>query len=318
MQFQHFNDFDAFTASVRDVNSTMMLQNPKHYSWSIYHVNLPEIHLQGGRLGSGNIVEGQSKPNGYLLYLPLTYPCEYSANGTVLDKDSFLILEPGSDICLSSTDEHDWCSIFVPSHKLIATRELVEPSSGSERSEQMKCRVSRPNPQLAQQFRTFVSRIMNAAGNCSQIESGPAAKVAAAEALKISSLVLGQRQGDETSLQGGRPRLPRQEIIRCSKDLLEESDGEPVLVSELAAAVGVSERTLRRAFNYYFGIGPARYLQLRQLNQVRSALRSAEPEAVSVRDVLLRYGVWEFGRFASRYRRLFGELPSETLRRRRR
>jgi hypothetical protein len=35
-------------------------------------------------------------------------------------------------------------------------------------------------------------------------------------------------------------------------------------------------------------------------------------EEVSVADVLLQHGEWEFGRFAARYRRLLGELPSDT------
>lgn len=35
--------------------------------------------------------------------------------------------------------------------------------------------------------------------------------------------------------------------------------------------------------------------------------------ASTVADVLLQHGEWQFGRFAARYRRLFGELPSETL-----
>jgi hypothetical protein len=44
-------------------------------------------------------------------------------------------------------------------------------------------------------------------------------------------------------------------------------------------------------------------------------LRARDPASKSVSDVLVDQGVWEFGRFASRYRLLFGELPSETLRR---
>ena len=79
-------------------------------------------------------------------------------------------------------------------------------------------------------------------------------------------------------------------------------------------AAGVSERTLRTAFHEYFGVGPVRYLQLRQLRQVHSALRAADPEAASVGDLLVQHGEWEFSRFARRYRRLFGELPSQTLR----
>ena len=35
----------------------------------------------------------------------------------------------------------------------------------------------------------------------------------------------------------------------------------------------------------------------------------------TVTDVLSRSGIWDFGRFAARYRRQFGESPSETVRR---
>jgi AraC family ethanolamine operon transcriptional activator len=88
----------------------------------------------------------------------------------------------------------------------------------------------------------------------------------------------------------------------------------PVRVAELVAATGVPERTLRQVFHDYFGIGPLRYLKLKQLNQVFAALRSADPKATLVGDVLAAHGVWEFGRFSSNYRYLFGETPSQTLR----
>jgi AraC family ethanolamine operon transcriptional activator len=112
----------------------------------------------------------------------------------------------------------------------------------------------------------------------------------------------------------GRPRLARDEIIRRCKQAIEAREGERVFVGDLAAAAEVSERTLETAFNEYYGVGPVRFLQLRQLHRIHRALRAADSEPVSVTDVLVRHGEWEFGRFASRYRRLFGELPSETLR----
>jgi len=116
----------------------------------------------------------------------------------------------------------------------------------------------------------------------------------------------------------GRTRLPRQEIIRRSKELLEAHHNEHVFVEELAVAAQVSQRTLRTAFNDYFGVAPVRYLHLKKLNQVHHALKAADPEADSVSSILMAHGEWELSRFASRYRRLFGELPSETLRRKRR
>ena len=54
---------------------------------------------------------------------------------------------------------------------------------------------------------------------------------------------------------------------------------------------------------------------LRELHEVRRALRSGSPADATVTEVLVRHGIWEFGRFAARYLRHFGELPSETLRR---
>jgi AraC family ethanolamine operon transcriptional activator len=154
---------------------------------------------------------------------------------------------------------------------------------------------------------------MTAAANCGQFESAPAATAAAAELLKVASLIVSQRPAGGSG-QEGRPRVPREAIIRRSKQLLDEREEEPVLVGEMAAAAEVPERTLRRTFHECFGVGPVRYLQLRQLHQVYRAAKAADPEVVTVSDVLIQHGVWEFSRFAARYRRLFGELPSETLR----
>ncbi len=83
----------------------------------------------------------------------------------------------------------------------------------------------------------------------------------------------------------------------------------------MSALAGVSERTLRRVFNNYYGVGPRSYLMLRQLNKVRQSLLASDCEQTTVTDVLTRWGVWEFGRFSGRYKRQFGELPSTTLRR---
>ena len=76
---------------------------------------------------------------------------------------------------------------------------------------------------------------------------------------------------------------------------------------------GVSERTLETAFKEYMGITPSHYLQLRNLRQIRRALRTAESGEKTVTEILAACGEFEFGRFAARYRRMYGELPSQTL-----
>ena len=158
-----------------------------------------------------------------------------------------------------------------------------------------------------------MKQVLRLAANCSQFESEVAAKSTARVLLKLAAEIFGLRQTPVPDGTRGRPRIPRDEIIRRAKRAVEERENERVFVGDLAEAAGVSERTLESAFNEYYGVGPVRYLQLRHLHRIRRALQVADSEAVSVSDVLIRHGEWEFGRFASRYRRLFGELPSDTL-----
>jgi transcriptional regulator GlxA family with amidase domain len=62
-------------------------------------------------------------------------------------------------------------------------------------------------------------------------------------------------------------------------------------------------------------MSPARYLLLRRLNMVRSALRRADPANTSITEIARAYQFQEPGRFAVAYRTVFGEMLSTTLRR---
>jgi AraC family ethanolamine operon transcriptional activator len=92
----------------------------------------------------------------------------------------------------------------------------------------------------------------------------------------------------------------------------------PIGVSELSRVVGTSERGLRRAFQTVLGTSPKRYMLTERLGAVRRDLRDATNPATSVTDVAGRHGFSELGRFAGSYRKVFGETPSDTLRRARR
>jgi AraC family ethanolamine operon transcriptional activator len=306
---EHFRDFDEFVASVQGVDSTMLLQNPARHSWEIRAAEISGNRVQLGRMGSGNIVEGQSWKDGYLLYLPLSGACAHATNGVPIEKGAFMILEPGSEFCLSIKLEHDWCSIFIPAHALDLQPGLEAPERDSEK---MICRTTRPNVVLARQFRASVHDILTTASSYAAFESSMASTIAAASLVELGTTIIGGRQRSESSHRG-RPKLPREEIIRRFNQLFAEREGEHVSLAELVEAAQVSERTLRAAFNERYGVSPVRYLQVRNLHRVHRALRKAEPDETNVADVLLRHGEWEFGRFATRYRRLFGELPSETL-----
>ena len=162
MRSQIFRDFDAFAESVRDVDSRMMLRNPKRRILSTSSVDLYGIDVQFGRLGSGNIAQGQLRADGYMLYLPLTDGVEYTANGSVLEEKAFAILEPGCEFCISTKIEHDWFVAFVSTHMFARGGDPVASPSSFERK---RCGVTRPNRQAANQFRAIVNQIMTTAAN---------------------------------------------------------------------------------------------------------------------------------------------------------
>ncbi len=86
-------------------------------------------------------------------------------------------------------------------------------------------------------------------------------------------------------------------------------------LAELCTVLGVQKRSLRDSCAQHLGMGPMSYLRLRRMTLVRHALRLARPTDSSVAELARRHGFTRLGRFAARYRQLFGELPSVTLRR---
>jgi AraC family ethanolamine operon transcriptional activator len=117
-------------------------------------------------------------------------------------------------------------------------------------------------------------------------------------------------QGDRPVLDG--PPLSHERVVRRAADAIAEKLDAPIYVGDLCEAAGVSERTLRNAFQSAYGMSPIRFLQLRRLHQVRRALR--RDAAGSVTEVALRHGFVNLGRFAAEYRQIFGESPSLTRR----
>jgi AraC family ethanolamine operon transcriptional activator len=110
------------------------------------------------------------------------------------------------------------------------------------------------------------------------------------------------------------PRL-RGTALQRSLGYIGDLATEPVTVRDLIGISGASWRTLDYAFRGRFGITPKEYLKSVRLNGVHRELRRADPSSGRISDVANRWSFWHMGQFAADYRRLFGELPSATLKR---
>ena len=100
-----------------------------------------------------------------------------------------------------------------------------------------------------------------------------------------------------------------------AEDYVAHLTDRPLRIGQLCREIGVSERTLRNAFCKVTDTSPLAYLKTQQLNRVYRVLRDVDPDEVLIKQVAIANGFSHLGQFCKDYKQLFGELPSETLRR---
>jgi AraC family transcriptional regulator, ethanolamine operon transcriptional activator len=105
-------------------------------------------------------------------------------------------------------------------------------------------------------------------------------------------------------------------IVKRAEDYALAHTADHVYVSDLCRAAAVSERALEYAFREVTGLTPIAHLIRLRLHRVRQALLKATHGSTTVSAVALDWGFWHFGEFSRAYKDCFGELPSDTLRRR--
>ena len=312
MQHLVFQSFDEYAATIQHADVRMTLTGREQRNWALTHLPVIDMSIQLGGGGAANACEGSSVRGGLTLFVPMhssdTATCDEQSllgNGERLAHGSLMILEPGGEFCIAATGAHRWSSIFIP-YQLLAsiradviknghTHRILSPSGAGKN---LQVRVER--------LADILHHAPGALGSTSAMEATQS-KIAEAIAAALDC-------NDGTMVRWGRPSLPRAFIVRIALEMIEKHPDEHLSVWKLSNMVGVSERTLRTAFEEYFGVGPAKYLKIRILREARSSLRKADPSKSSVTDIAVSLGIWEFGRFARDYKMLFGEFPSETLR----
>ncbi|WP_327049463.1 AraC family transcriptional regulator [Microbispora sp. NBC_01189] len=121
---------------------------------------------------------------------------------------------------------------------------------------------------------------------------------------------------------GPHQRLLRQEtdtvrpgVLRRALDYVHEHAQSLPTLADLTEATGVSARTLQLQFLTHLGCTPTQYLRDVRLRGARADLLHPPSDSVTVADVAAAWGFYNHGRFSSLYRSIYGESPSETLRR---
>jgi AraC-like DNA-binding protein len=222
-----------------------------------------------------------------------------------------------NDLVLSGFDElqnrvDSACCFGTMSLPIDDLSSLSKTIIGREFRDKPQIKMGRPNLELMSRLRTLHDVIAQLANAAPDLLANPeVVRALEQQLLHVMIRCLAESTGVESTTGTQQHNV----IISRFHHFLEANSDRAVYLAEICESVGASERTLRAACEEHFGMGPIRYLTLRRMHLVHRALLRADASLATVTRIATGHGFWELGRFSVAYRALFGELPSETLRR---
>jgi len=129
----------------------------------------------------------------------------------------------------------------------------------------------------------------------------------------LASKLLSLTRTNVTPLTGHERPLNFERVLEhIDTHLQQELDSEA-----LARLAQVSVRTLYGLFERNASATPAQYIRQRRLARIHACLGDPTCKVRSLSELAMDYGFLHLGRFSEHYRKQFGELPSDTFKRRR-
>lgn len=134
------------------------------------------------------------------------------------------------------------------------------------------------------------------------------------ESMILTNLLMAA-SGPHQRLLRQTPDTAKPDALRRALDYIHEHVRTLPTLTDLTEAAGVSARTLQLQFLKNLNRTPSQYLREVRLRAAREDLLHPRSATVTVTDVAVALGFYNLGRFSSMYRSVYGESPSETLRR---
>lgn len=231
-------------------------------------------------------------------------------NGIQVQPDTVVCVPPGAEMVFRSHDETRVIWLFVPAG-LLDVQALAVFNEAEASVTQPMCF---DDGALAARIISAYQTVRKLTGLSTPGEPGSLHPYDAlvAEIVDLARdfvAIYGMRQP-----QLGIREAHAMKILRQVRLYLRQRIGESICLHDLCEAAAASERTVRNACEIVTGESPMSFLRAMRLNQVRRALLNATTP-VKITETGARWGFLHMPQFSRDYRELFGELPSETIRR---
>lgn len=302
--FERFSSFEEYRPNDLIGGGTSFPLNLDEFSASRAALALPSLRLAMQRTFARRL-EGDLGAPGAALVVPMADDSYAELNGRRITDSTVTLLR--GEVPARTLEPHPNTFVMLRFHSDMQNRGWADFQQGLELYQASADRMHR--------LRSELLEILQLASACSDVrqffrlaDAMQDSLLAALDDVLVSRHAVRPSQSSSTK---------HQRLLARLDELARESPTIQLYSDDLARKLDVSVRTLQTAVKAVHGVSLHQYLKLRRLWSAHCRL-SAGPTGLSVKAAALANGFWHMGDFSRDYRATFGELPSETLARRRR
>jgi len=303
-----FDDPIPYQAAVRGAEVAVAVTAKGDFRADLIQIDFDTLWMQSGWENLPRVIRSMVSPSrAVVFFLADADQPTLQYGGLELRSDVIAANRPSALIHIRSQKPCRWAAMSLPPKSLsAASRALV----GRELTDLPELDFVRPSTHRMTRLVRLHAAVRQLTDTAPDILFKPEIRSAMEHEL-IHSMVTCLADEEHTNVRSAWRQHTA--IIHRFEEVLAANCERPMYLTEICAAVGVSERTLRLSCQEHLGMGPIRYLWLRRMHLARRALLHAEPAKITVTQIATDHGFWELGRFSVAYQALFGEQPSVSL-----
>ena len=305
---QKFNDFDELCCNMRNWNLDYRQLEAGHFSSELLMFGDNTTIIGREKLGR-RLHQAGASPLGLITFGVLVNPKTHIRwRGYDVSGDMLCIFPQGGELNSITHDDFDVFPISISEVSFNETCELLElPDITTliNNSEVFRC-----NPKKISELRSWLLSVYHnlitdtaAFRNTrylKQIEQGLVDRLVSILAEPHQPVSM-------------KPLRKRDKALLAAENHIAKSGSDQITIAELCSVANVSERTLEYAFREQYDLTPKSYTLIHRMNNARKQLRKSNPGKDTISEIARLHGFWHMGQFSADYKKIFAELPSETL-----
>jgi len=283
-----------------------------NYAGSVLSLDLPEMELLVESTNRQLHQRGQIPENSIVLAFALNANGDGRISGKKFDKNTMIVLTNEHELDFRTPDELIAAALVVDIRTLTQYFPAFDGTSPLD-SAMQNC-FAAIEPAILDRLRNYINAIFSEL-QLGQIDlSYPAARKV------FYNELIGNFLQTLESLNSVDQTIPRSALMRLKTvnkaiEHMRSHMEEAISIIDVCAVLHVEQRVLNYCFQEVIGMSPISYLKYLRLNKVRRELLRVSSASCNIGNIAASSGFWHLSRFSNEYRKLFGELPSNTVRR---